>query len=133
MTYKWQLPLGIGLIATCVFWSARRVPAEPVQERIVRLAELEIDAAHVEAYKAALKEEIETSIGVEPGVLTLYAVSIKGHPEQIRLFEVYRDADAYKMHLQSAHFKKYKDLTANMVRSLRLIETEPVLLGSKYH
>jgi hypothetical protein len=34
----------------------------------VRLAELEIDPAQIENYKAALKEEIETSIRVESGV-----------------------------------------------------------------
>ena len=50
--------------------------AETGQERVVRLAELEIDSAHLESYKAALQEEIATSIRVEPGVLTLYAVSL---------------------------------------------------------
>ena len=50
----------------------------------MRLAELEIDPAQLDPYKAALKEEIATSIRVEPGVLTLYAVSVKDHPTQIR-------------------------------------------------
>ena len=35
----------------------------------MRLAELEIDPAQVDSYKAALKEEIEASIRLEPGVL----------------------------------------------------------------
>ena len=99
---------------------------------MVRLAELEIYPDQLEAYKAVLKEEIETSIRVEPGVLTLYAVSIKDHPEKIRLFETYRDAASYQAHLQSPHFKKYKEQTQHMVKSLTLIETEPVLLGSKF-
>ncbi len=62
--------------------------AEPVEGRVVRLSELEIDPAQLERYTAALREEIETSIRVEPGVLSLYAVSVKGHPTQIRLFEM---------------------------------------------
>jgi hypothetical protein len=41
--------------------------AEPDRGRMVRLAELEIDPAHLELYKAALREEIATSIRVEPG------------------------------------------------------------------
>ncbi|MBB5318076.1 hypothetical protein [Tunturibacter empetritectus] len=45
--------------------------AEAGQDRVVRLAELEIDPANLEPYKAALREEIATSIRVEPGVLTL--------------------------------------------------------------
>jgi quinol monooxygenase YgiN len=100
-------------------------------DRIVRLAELEIDPAMLNEYKVALREEIETSIRVEPGVLTLYAVTIKGEPSKIRLFEIYASPAAYQAHLQSEHFKKYKSATAAMVKSLRLIEAEPLLLGTK--
>jgi quinol monooxygenase YgiN len=105
--------------------------AETDQGRMVRLAELEIDPAHLELYKAALREEIVTSIRTEPGVLTLYAVSIKDHPTQIRLFEMYANAAAYEAHLQSPHFKKYKADTAGMVKSLKLVEAEPLLLDAK--
>jgi quinol monooxygenase YgiN len=97
----------------------------------VRIAELEIYPEQVDAYKAALKEEISASIRKEPGVLTLYAVSVKGHPEQIRLFETYRNAASYQAHLQSSHFKNYKEQTRQMVKSLTLMETESILLGSK--
>jgi hypothetical protein len=47
---------------------AKGALAAPKQGRVVRLAELTIDPTQLEAYKAALKEEIETSIRVEPGV-----------------------------------------------------------------
>jgi 4-carboxymuconolactone decarboxylase len=102
-----------------------------IQDRVVRLAELEIDPAQLENYKAALREEIEASIRLEPGVLTLYAVSVKDNPTQIRIFEVYADADAYKAHLEAPHFKKYKSSTQQMVKSLKLVETDPILLGAK--
>jgi quinol monooxygenase YgiN len=62
----------------------------------------------------------------------LYAVSVKGHPEQIRLFELYASAAAYQTHLETPHFKKYKTETAGMVKSLTLVETEPILLGTKF-
>ena len=112
-------------------WSTRPMVAQDRSGKIVRLAELEIDPAQLDAYKAALREEIETSIRREPGVLTLYAVSVKGEPNQIRLFETYASPAAYEAHLQSEHFKKYKSVTASMVKSLRLIETDPLLLGTK--
>ena len=54
--------------------------SQVTEQRIVRIAELEIDSNQLTAYKTALKEEIETSIRVEPGVLALYAVSVKDHP-----------------------------------------------------
>jgi quinol monooxygenase YgiN len=47
------------------------------------------------------------------------------------LFEMYRDAASYESHLQSPHFKAYKTQTHQMVKGLRLIETQPILLGSK--
>lgn len=76
---------GAAVMASCLLWGWRRGCAEPVDGRVVRLAELAIDPAQLEEYKVALREEIETSIRVEPGVLTLYAVSVKGHADQIRL------------------------------------------------
>ena len=132
MTGRLALLIGTSLIASfLLFRPHRSAAAESVGGPIVRIAELEIDPGQLEAYKLALKEEIDTSIRVEPGVLTLYAVSVKEHPEQIRLFETYLDAAAYESHLQSPHFKAYKERTRQMVKSLRLVETEPILLGSK--
>jgi quinol monooxygenase YgiN len=131
MTLRQALLLGASLVASFLFLTQRCFAAEEIGEVIVRIAELDIDPAQLDAYKLMLKEEIETSIRVEPGVLTLYAVSLKGHPEHIRLFEMYRDAASYESHLQSPHFKAYKAETQQMVKGLRLIETEPILLGSK--
>ena len=99
--------------------------------RVIRLAELEIDPAQVEQYKTALRAEISSSIRLEPGVITLYAVSVKNHPDKVRLFEMYLNHAAYESHIQSPHFKKYKAETQSMVRSLTLVETDPILLGSK--
>lgn len=131
MTVRRALLLATSLAGSFLFWPQRSATAEPLGMPLVRIAELEIDPAQLDAYKLALKEEIETSIRVEPGVLTLYAVSLKQHPEQIRLFERYRDAAAYESHLQSSHFRAYKARTQPMVKSLTLLETEPILLGSK--
>ena len=44
---------------------------------------------------------------------------------------MYADVDAYKAHLETAHFKKYKAITQNMVKSLKLRDTIPILLGAK--
>ena len=98
---------------------------------VVRLAELVIDPAQLESYKAFLRAEIETSIRLEPGVLTLYAVAVKGQPTHIRIFETYASQAAYEAHVRTPHFLKYKNGTQNMVKSLNLLETEPLLLGAK--
>jgi quinol monooxygenase YgiN len=98
---------------------------------IVRIAELEIHPDHLDAYCALLREEIEASVALEPGVLALNAVSLKNNPTSIRLLEIYANERAYQSHLRSPHFLKYKTQSAKMVMSLRLVETEPLLLRSK--
>jgi len=99
--------------------------------QMVRLAKLVIDSAQLENYKAALKEGIETAVRIEPGVLTLYAVAEKNNPTHITILEIYADADAYKAHIQTPHFKKYKDITKDMVKSLELVDTDPLIPGMK--
>lgn len=98
---------------------------------IVHIAELEIDPNQIDAYCTLLSEEIETSVRIEPGVLFLYALSIKGSPDKVRVIEAYADHAAYEAHLTTPHFLKYKTQTADMVRSLRLLETEPISLKAK--
>jgi quinol monooxygenase YgiN len=98
---------------------------------VVRIAKLQIDSAQLESYKAALKEHAETAVRVEPGVLTLYAVYEKNNPTHVMVFEIYADTVAYKAHLETAHFKKYKRITKEMVKSLELIETVPIALAAK--
>ncbi len=101
------------------------------EQRLVRIAELQIDRAQLPAYTDALRDEIRTSIQVEPGVLMLCAVAVKDDPTQIRIFETYANQSAYESHLQSPHFKKYKAETQGMVKSLKLVETNPILLATK--
>jgi quinol monooxygenase YgiN len=98
---------------------------------IVRLAELEIDPDQMDSYRTLLSEEIEASIALEPGVLVLYAVADKGTRNKVRVFEIYANQAAYEEHLATPHFIRYKTLTADMVRSLRLIETDPIVLRDK--
>ena len=131
MKTKRVLVFGLPLVASFFFLGALRGSSSAPETRIVRIAELEIVPAQLDAYKAALQKEISASIRNEAGVLTLYAVSVKGRPEQIRLFETYRDAASYQAHLQSPHFKTYKEQTRQMVKALTLLETDPILLGSK--
>jgi quinol monooxygenase YgiN len=98
---------------------------------MVRLAKLVVDAPQLDAYKAFLKEEIEASVRLEPGVKTLYAVSEKARPTHFTILEIYADSAAYRAHLQTPHFLKYKTGTAGMVKALELMETDPLVPGMK--
>ena len=99
--------------------------------RMVRMAEIEVVPDQLDAYKALLTEEIAASLEREPGVLMLHAVSLQSDPTHIRLLEVYASPEAYEAHIQTAHFRKYKTGTAAMVKALRLIELDPILLAAK--
>jgi len=97
----------------------------------VRVAEIEIDPSQVEPYRAAVKEQIEAAVRLEPGVLALCAVADDQNPAYVFVFEIYTDIDAYKAHIATAHFKTYKAITQDMVKSLKLRDTVPILLGTK--
>jgi quinol monooxygenase YgiN len=105
--------------------------AQDSKEPYVRVAEIEIDLARLDAYKAAVKEQIEAALRLEPGVLALYAVTDKENPARVLVFEMYADVEAYKAHLETDHFKKYKVTTQDIVKSLKLRDTVPIQLGAK--
>ena len=105
--------------------------AHDTKEPYVRVAEIEIDPAQLDAYSAAVKEQIEAAVRSEPGVVALYSVADKENPAHVFVLEMYTDVDAYKAHLEMDHFKKYKVTTLDMVKSLKLRETVPILLGAK--
>ena len=108
-----------------------QITSAQVKEQKVRLAKLVIDSSQLDSYLAFLKEGIETAMRVEPGVLTLYAVSEKEKPTHITILEIYADEDAYQSHLLTPHFVKYKNGTMEMVKSLELVESTPIVPGMK--
>ena len=128
MDAKQILVLGASVLAA---FSGGSAMGKDSKEPYVRVAEIEIDPAQLGPYKAAVKEQIEAAVRLEPGVLALYSVTDKENPAHIFVFEMYADVDAYKAHLETAHFKKYKATTQNMVKSLKLRDTIPILLGAK--
>jgi len=101
------------------------------KNQMVRIAKIVVDPVQLENYKGFLKEEIEESVRLEPGVLTLYAVSERNKPNHITILEIYADSAAYKSHIQTRQFLKYKNGTKDMVQSLELVDAVPLLPGMK--
>jgi len=67
--------------------------AQDTKEPYVRVAEIEIDPAQLDAYSAAVKEQIEAAVRSEPGVVALYSVADKENPAHVFVFEIYTDVD----------------------------------------
>lgn len=100
---------------------------EPMQEDgIVRLSKVDVYPEYLDEYKAFAKEVGATSLLTEPGVLTMYAVSDKENPCRITILETYSSREAYKKHIASEHFQKYKQGTLHMVKHLVLDDVVPL-------
>lgn len=108
--------------------SAGPVPAE---NNLVRLSKITVEPSQLDAYNAFLKEEIEASMRLEPGVLTLYATAEKDAPHRVTILEIYADRFAYESHLKTPHFQKYKQGTLSMVKNLELVDVKPLIPGLK--
>ena len=103
------------------------IPVREYGERIVRLAEIEVFQEKLEDYMGFASEVGLVSMASEPGVIALFSMQDKANPCKIYILEVYADREAYQAHLQTAHFRKYKKGTADMVKSLKLIDTNPLV------
>lgn len=106
-------------------------PAPSAPDNLVRLSKIVVDPAQLDAYNAFLKEEIDASMRLEPGVLTLYAAAEKEAPHRITILEIYADRAAYESHLLTPHFQKYKQGTLAMVKELELVDVQPLIPGLK--
>lgn len=93
---------------------------------IVRLSKIQVNPEYLDEYKKYAVEVGTISLETEPGVLTMYGVADKENPCQITILETYASQDAYKSHIASEHFQKYKQGTLHMVDSLLLDDVTPL-------
>jgi quinol monooxygenase YgiN len=91
---------------------------------LVRISEIEIAPEYLDEYKAILKEEAEASVRLEPGVISIFPMSQRANPTEVRILEIYASRAAYEAHIKSPHFEKYKTTTLPMVKSLKLVDME---------
>lgn len=101
------------------------------KNQMVRIAKVKIDPLQLQKYNAALKEQMTTAVRLEPGVLTYYAVADKKNLAEITILEIYADTSAYKAHIETPHFKKYKETVKDMVKSLELIDVDLIGKANK--
>jgi len=100
---------------------------DPMQtDGIVRLSKVEVYPEYLDVYAVFAKEVGATSLCIEPGVLTMYAVADKENPCCITILETYSSQEAYKKHIASKHFQKYKQGTLHMVKDLVLDDVVPL-------
>lgn len=96
-----------------------KLPMSP--DGIIRLSKIEVNPAYLDEYLKFAKEVGEVTLFTEPGVLTMYAMQEKDNPCEITILETYASQEAYRSHIASAHFQKYKQGTLHMVKNLQLV------------
>ena len=95
-------------------------------ETLYRIAEIEVLPEYLDAYLEAARDVGAESVAKEPGVLCIFPMRMKDSPNTIRILEIYRDEAAYQAHLASPHFRRYKEGTPHMIKSLRLVPMTPL-------
>jgi quinol monooxygenase YgiN len=108
--------------------------AQEADGQYVQVAEIEIDPAQLDAYRAAVQEPIDAAIREEPGVVVLYAVYERITRPMRPMSGTSKSTETgkpTKRTLASDHFKKYKATTQTMVKSIKLVQTTPIMLGAK--
>lgn len=96
------------------------------EDGIVRLSKIEVYPEFLDEYMKMATEVGAVSLRTEPGVLTMYALSDNTNRCLITILETYANQEAYKSHIASPHFQKYKQGTLHMVKSLELCDQTPL-------
>lgn len=92
-------------------------------DMIIRISEIEVYPEYFDEYLVFAREVAKTSIEKEEGVISIYPMQIIKNNNLIRILEIYKNEEAYKKHIASVHFQKYKQGTLSMVKSLELVDT----------
>ncbi len=112
------------LFATVAFFqlSAQTKPSAPADGMLVRISEIEVHPQYLEEYLEYAYTVGATSVKEEPGVICIYPMQMKRDSTQIRILEIYASPEAYRHHIKTTHFQKYKTGTLHMVKSLDLVD-----------
>lgn len=92
-------------------------------DMIIRISEIEVYPEYLDEYLTFAKEVAKVSIEKKDGVISIYPMMVMKNNNQIRILEIYKNEEAYKNHIASVHFQKYKQGTISMVKSLDLVDT----------
>lgn len=118
LSRKWALTPILMMVFTIGFGQ------ESSEKNMVRLVKIEVDPEQLDAYIPMLREQMNSAIKLEPGVLQYHVVAERERPNWFTLIEVYRSREDYQAHLQAPHFLKYKNGTIDMVKSLELLDAK---------
>lgn len=120
------LTAGLMFITSCSQSNTMVEKEKIMDDGIIRLSKIEVYPQYLDEYMEFAVEVGTKSLQSEPGVLTMYALQDKNNPCMITILETYSSQEAYKSHIASEHFQKYKQGTLHMVKKLELCDQKPL-------
>ena len=105
----------LALVAVALMLPARHHAALAQSAPLhINAVDYDIVPGQVDAFLAALKENGAASVK-EPGCREFDIAVSEKDPNHVFIFEVYDNAAAAQAHTATEHFKKYKEITKDMV------------------
>ena len=83
----------------------------------VIIVEFRICEGHETEFMARMREQAENSLSREEDCLQFDVCNDPDDPQRVFLYEVYRDEDAFRRHLESAHFNDFDAATSAWIES----------------
>ncbi|MEM8775560.1 MAG: putative quinol monooxygenase [Pseudomonadota bacterium] len=84
------------------------------------LVRFQVKPDHMSAFLALMHENAGTSLSQEPGCSRFDVLTDQERPNQVFLYEIYNDRDAFEQHLESDHFKQFESAVIDMVMNKQI-------------
>lgn len=92
------------------------------------IAPFQIKDSHREHFIEEMIEDARGSLENEPGCLRFDIIQDPEDPNRIWLYEIYRDKQAFQQHIETPHFKKWRDTVQDWQEDRPM---SPVIGGSR--
>jgi quinol monooxygenase YgiN len=109
-----------GLIAFMLATLSIAVPAQAQSEAghyYVVTVDFGTAPENFDRFKQIMNENAKASVTNEPGCRQFNVYEVASAPNHLFLFEVYEDDAAFQQHVNSAHFKHFKDVSDPIITS----------------
>ena len=84
------------------------------------IVNFELDTGVVEQFLPLMLENAETSLRDEAGCHRFDVCTDPCRPSEVFLYELYSDAAAFDVHLNSAHFADFNTATSDMIANKKM-------------
>ena len=90
----------------------------------VVLVRFEIEPGSRPEFEALVKRNAAASVRDEPGCRRFDVLTPRDGADQVVLYEIYDDRDAFEAHKRMPHYLAFKEASKSLVRSLTLDELD---------